>query len=132
MVEDDIFRLLAAGPVPAPIQSLAPERSYYITSLSKTLAPGLRVGIHRRPAQMQPRIWRVQQMITGARVAGVRAEMARHWIGDGSAERILKEIRNELSMRRLIALNVLGHRKPTLRRGIDVSVAVDSRAVETR
>jgi DNA-binding transcriptional MocR family regulator len=116
VVEDDIFRLLAAGPVPAPIQSLAPERSYYITSLSKTLAPGLRVGFIAAPPQMAENL-AVQQMITGARAAGVALEMARHWIGDGSADRILKDIRNELSMRRLIALNVLGHRKPLCAEG---------------
>jgi DNA-binding transcriptional MocR family regulator len=53
-----------------------------------------------------------QQMIAGARLAGLTAEVARLWTSDGTAERILTDIRNELSIRRLIALNVLGARNP--------------------
>lgn len=116
LVEDDIFRLLAPEPVPLPIQSYAPERTYYITSLSKTIAPGLRVGFIAAPAGMAENL-AVQQMIAGARAPGVTLELARYWIGNGSADRILAEIRNELSIRRLIALNVLGHRNPLCAEG---------------
>ena len=116
VVEDDIFRLLATAPVPAPIYALAPERTYYITSLSKTLAPGLRVGFIATPPGMADNL-AVQQMIAGARTTGLTLEIARLWIGDGSADRILKDIRNELSIRRLIALDVLGHRKPLCAEG---------------
>jgi DNA-binding transcriptional MocR family regulator len=116
VVEDDIFRLLAPGPARAPIQSLAPERTYYITSLSKTVAPGLRVGFIAGPPGMADNL-AVHQMIAGARPVGVALEMARHWIGNGTADRILQDIRNELSLRRLIALNVLGHRKPLCAEG---------------
>jgi DNA-binding transcriptional MocR family regulator len=116
VVEDDIFRLLSATPVPVPIRSLAPERTYYITSLSKTVAPGLRVGFVAAPAGMAESL-AVQQMIAGARVPGLALEMARLWLSDGTAERILNDIRSELSIRRLIALNVLGHRKPLCAEG---------------
>lgn len=111
IIEDDIFRLLAEGPVPPTIYSMAPERTYYITSLSKTLAPGLRVGFVATPAGMADGL-ALQQMIAGARVAGLTAEVACVWTGDGTAERILADIRSELSIRRLIALNALGSRKP--------------------
>ena len=45
---------------PGPIAALAPERSYYLTSTSKTLAPGLRIAYvaapsaHGRPAHREP------------------------------------------------------------------------------
>ena len=50
IVEDDIFRLLDERVQPPPFYTLAPERTFYITSLSKALAPGLRVGLHRHTA----------------------------------------------------------------------------------
>jgi DNA-binding transcriptional MocR family regulator len=111
IIEDDIFRLLADGPLPPTIYALAPERTYYITSLSKTLAPGLRVGFVATPRGMAEGL-ALQQMIAGARVAGLTAEVARIWTSGRTAERILGDIRNELSIRRLIALNVLGGHEP--------------------
>jgi DNA-binding transcriptional MocR family regulator len=103
IIEDDIFRLLAVDPPPATIHSLAPERTYYITSLSKTVAPGLRVGFVATPPGAAE-VLGVQQMIAGSRVTGLTAEVARLWMAGGAAERILTDIRNELAMRRLIAL----------------------------
>jgi DNA-binding transcriptional MocR family regulator len=111
IIEDDIFRLLAPAPQPPTIYSLAPERTYYITSLSKILAPGLRVGFVATPPGMADGL-ALQQMIAGARVAGLTAEVARIWTREGTAERILNDIHNELSMRRLMALNTLGRRRP--------------------
>jgi DNA-binding transcriptional MocR family regulator len=112
IIEDDIFRLLAAEPPPATIRSLAPERTYYITSLSKTLAPGLRVGFVATPPGAAEAL-ALQQMIAGSRVASLTAEVARLWIAGGAAERILNDIRNELAMRRLIALKALSDCEPS-------------------
>ncbi len=47
IIEDDIFRLLAPEPQPPVLFSLAPERCYYISSLSKAVAPGLQVRVSR-------------------------------------------------------------------------------------
>ena len=47
IVEDDTYGFLAAGQT--PIASLLPERTFYLTSLSKSLVPGLRVGFLRTP-----------------------------------------------------------------------------------
>jgi DNA-binding transcriptional MocR family regulator len=116
VIEDDIFRLLSPKPVPPSIFQLAPERTFYITSLSKSVAPGLRVGFVATPKGRAEGV-ALQQMIIGARVAGLTAEVARLWIGNGTAERTLADIRNEIAMRRLIALSVLGHRKPLCAEG---------------
>jgi DNA-binding transcriptional MocR family regulator len=112
IIEDDIFRLLAAEPPPAAIHSLAPERTYYITSLSKTVAPGLRVGFVATPPGAAEAL-ALQQMIAGSRVASLTAEVARLWIAGGAAERILTDIRNELAMRRLIALKAFSDYEPS-------------------
>jgi DNA-binding transcriptional MocR family regulator len=111
IIEDDIFRLLAVDPPPATIHSLAPERTYYITSLSKTVAPGLRVGFVATPPGAAE-VLGVQQMIAGSRVTGLTAEVARLWMAGGAAERILTDIRNELAMRRLIALKAFSSCAP--------------------
>jgi DNA-binding transcriptional MocR family regulator len=110
IIEDDIFRLLAES-APPPLKSLVPERTYYIASLSKSLAPGLRVGFVATPQGAADAL-AAQQMIVGARVT-LTAEIARLWIADGTAERVLKDIRNELALRRLIALKALGRYQPS-------------------
>jgi DNA-binding transcriptional MocR family regulator len=43
LVEDDIYGLLRRKPLP-PIASFAPENTLYLTSLSKAISPGLRIG----------------------------------------------------------------------------------------
>ena len=39
---------------PLPIAALAPERTYYLTSTSKTLAPGLRIAYVKAPPAKWP------------------------------------------------------------------------------
>ena len=48
IVEDDVHGLLPESR-PVPLAALAPERSYYLTSTSKTLAPGLRIAYVAAP-----------------------------------------------------------------------------------
>src|SRR5208282_1088359 len=43
LVEEDVYGLLPEG-APPPLATLAPERVVYLTGLSKTVAPGLRIG----------------------------------------------------------------------------------------
>jgi DNA-binding transcriptional MocR family regulator len=48
LVEEDVYGLLPAGRMP-PLAALLPERVLYLTSLSKTVAPGLRLGFLALP-----------------------------------------------------------------------------------
>ena len=108
IVEDDVFRYLADRP-PVTLCSLAPERTYYIQSVSKTMAAGLRVGFMALPPGSGVDIVR-QQMIIGGRPVSLALEVARRWIESDIAERILGAIRAELLARRKLALEVLaGH-----------------------
>lgn len=53
MIEDDVYGPLVERK-PAPVAELAPERTVYITSLSKFLAPGQRLGAIAAPARLVP------------------------------------------------------------------------------
>jgi len=54
-IEDGIYAFLAETPLP-PLQSLAPERVVYVSSLSKSLSPGLRFGFAVSPPALTPRL----------------------------------------------------------------------------
>ncbi len=101
IIEDDLFRLLDDRVQPPSFYALAPERTYHIVSLSKTLAPGLRVGFVAAP-QGQARALKAQQRLAGARVTGLTAEIARYWIETDIADGLLKRVVTELAARRAI------------------------------
>jgi DNA-binding transcriptional MocR family regulator len=99
IIEDDIFRLLDPRTQPPTFYALAPERTYHITSLSKTLSPGLRIGMIALP-QGSERLVKNHLRYTAPRNAGLTGEVARHWIETGLADDILTRTCNELAARR--------------------------------
>ncbi len=83
VIEDDVW----SGHLQAqtkPLSTFIPERSYYVTSLSKTMAGGLRVGYVLAPDAAH--IERVRSMVrlSGWLTAPVMAEIAARWILDGT------------------------------------------------
>lgn len=110
IIEDDLFRLLDPRLQPPTLFSLAPERTYHLTSVSKTLAPGLRVGFLVGPEGREDTLVR-QQTVTGGRSVGIAAEVARHWIESDAASRILSGIIAENAARRSMALEVFRGRE---------------------
>ncbi len=101
LIEDDVHGLLPVER-PAPIATLAPERSYYLTSTSKTLAPGLRIAYVKAPPADVPRLAASLRATTWA-VAPLTAAIASHWIRDGTADRILEARRLEARERQTLA-----------------------------
>jgi DNA-binding transcriptional MocR family regulator len=101
IVEDDVHGLLPAER-PEPIATLAPERTYYLTSTSKTLAPGLRIAYVAAPPSDVPRLAASLRATTWA-VAPLTAAVASHWIRNGTADRILEARRHEARERQALA-----------------------------
>jgi DNA-binding transcriptional MocR family regulator len=106
LVEDDIYGLLPQNPLP-PIASFAPENTLYVTSLSKAVSPGLRIGYLVVPSSLH------DKACTAVRAscwmaAPLMAEIATRWIRDGSAARILEDQRREVARRMRLATEILG------------------------
>lgn len=107
IIEDDAYGFLDDHGLP-PIASFAPEHSYFVTTLSKSVAPGLRVGYVAGPAGG------VERLIAGARVTTwmatpLMAEIAAMWINDGTAEHYATWQRREALARQEVVRDVLGH-----------------------
>jgi DNA-binding transcriptional MocR family regulator len=91
IIEDDICGLFVED-APAPVVRHAPRMGYYVTSLSKTLAPGLRIGFVRTPHRMRDYV-----------AASVRAS---RWIESGAADAVLVERRQKLISRAQAAARI--------------------------
>lgn len=99
IIEDDIFRLLDSRTQPPTFYALAPERTFHVTSLSKTLAPGLRIGIIATP-EGHDRALKSHIRSMASRNVGLAGEITRHWIETDTADAVLTRSRNELAARR--------------------------------
>jgi DNA-binding transcriptional MocR family regulator len=106
IVEDDIHGVLPPRPV-TPLSAFAPESSYYITSTSKSIAPGLRIGYLLAPLDMVDRLAAAIRATTWM-APPLMAEIATRWIEDGTAEMILAGKREEAAARQVMARQRLG------------------------
>jgi DNA-binding transcriptional MocR family regulator len=106
IVEDDIFGLLLEEPLP-PISSFAPDNGIYLTSLSKTVAPGLRIGYLVVPPALFDQA-RMAVRATCWMAPPVMAEIATRWISDGTAALSLARQKEEAASRMAMALDILG------------------------
>lgn len=105
VVEDDIYGFLMPD-APPPVSIFAPDNSVYITSLSKCIAPGLRVGYLRAPEAMIERINGALRATTWM-ATPLMAEIAARLIAGKTAEQLALKQRDEAIARQEIARRVL-------------------------
>ncbi|WBU63893.1 PLP-dependent aminotransferase family protein [Paracoccus aerodenitrificans] len=100
----------ALGPValrrPPPVSSFAPENSFYLTGLSKSLSPGLRMGFLVMPEKLAERALNRHQSMSWMATPMV-AEIARDWIESGLADQLLDAQRSQLAARNRLAQRIL-------------------------
>ena len=105
VIEDDVYGFLA--PDTKPLSSFLPsDQFFYITSTSKSIAPGIRIGYLLAPASMIERIY-VSLLRTLVHAPPAMAELATSLITDGVAGRIVEWKRKEIAARQDIAARVL-------------------------
>ncbi len=106
VIEDDVYgRLLEERPT--SIAALYPERTFYITGTSKTLAPGLRVGFMMPPREMIAAVANAVRA-TCWMTPPLSTLIAARWIEDGTVEAMIDAQRRELRARQTLAADILG------------------------
>ncbi len=105
IIEDDVFGCLP-DERPRPIACHAPERTLYITSVSKSLAPGLRVGYIQAP-EIHARSLRAAVNMSCWMPPPLMAEIASRWIDEGTADRLNEAQRAKAAVRQAIAMRIL-------------------------
>lgn len=109
VIEDEVYRVFGRPEDPPPLAQLAPDRVIQIASLSKALAPGLRLGFLVPPEDR--RIF--ERLLQGAQASiycpqAMGGLVFAQWMEDGRAARILGEVRAEAARRSRLARDILG------------------------
>lgn len=106
LIEDDVF-----GPLkrekPAPLAQVAPETAIYVTSLSKTVAPGLRVGFLKAPKKFVPALHQAVNLSVWM-TPPMTLEIASRLIRDGTADELTGQQRQTAAQRQQLVRSVLG------------------------
>ena len=106
VIEDDVFGFLPTDR-PPPLAAFAPERTLFVSSVSKSLAPGLRIGIVRAPEAHRETLRNAVQMSCWM-PSPITAEIAHRWIDDGTAADLNDWQRREMRARCRLAQDILG------------------------
>ena len=105
IIEDAAYAFLAEDP-PPPLAALAPERTVYVSGLSKSVATGLRVGFVAAPADKVAALERTIRATTW-NTPGVMTAIASAWLDDGTVMQLEAEKRVDAQARQAVAAEVL-------------------------
>ena len=108
VVEDEVSRPMIRENLPS-ITELLPERGFFVTSFTKTVMTGLRVGYLVVPPSYSIRAASILRVSSWSGTY-LTAEIASRWIENGTALRLLEIQREEAVARQVIASEILdGH-----------------------
>ncbi len=105
IIEDDIYGFLPPA-APLPLAALAPDQTLYVTSLSKSVAPGMRIGYMRPPQAWAERLSGMMRASLWM-APPIMAEIAARLIRSGAARKLALAQRDEATRRQGIAKQIL-------------------------
>ena len=108
-----IIENAAWGPLmpdrPPPFATLAPERTFYFTGLTKCCLPGLRIAWLIAPDRMAAAV-RTRHLVTNWMATPLVAEVASRWLADGTAAELVRWQRAAFGERNIVVRRILaGH-----------------------
>lgn len=105
IIENDAWGALVRDTA-TPLVSLAPERTLYLTGLSKFTLPGLRIGWLVVPDRLVATA-RTRHLVTAWMATPLIAEIATRWIADGTVEEMLAFQKEQFTRRNALARHAL-------------------------
>ena len=111
IIEDGAYAFLAE-PAPKPLFTLAPQRTIYVSGLSKSVAAGLRIGMVAAPTAMIPAL-EMAIRVTSWNTPSLTVALACRWIESGEVDALEEGKRRDARERQRAARSVL--------RGCDVT-----------
>lgn len=106
LIEDDVFGPLMSDK-PTPLAQMAPETAIYITSLSKSVAPGLRVGFLKAPKPLATALHQSVNLSVWM-TPPLTLEVASQLIMDGTAAELAGQQQRIARQRQQLAQGILG------------------------
>jgi DNA-binding transcriptional MocR family regulator len=106
IVEDDAYGFLIE-PRTTPYFELARDITVYLTSLSKSIAPALRVGFMAVPPRLHKSM-RAAMRATTTMVSPILLELTTHMINSGAGREAIKVQRDAAAKRQKLAASILG------------------------
>jgi DNA-binding transcriptional MocR family regulator len=110
IVEDDAYGFLIEPRV-TPYFELARDITVYLTSLSKSIAPALRVGFMAVPPRLH-KAMRAAMRATTTMVSPILLELTTHMINSGAGREAIKVQRTAAAKRQKLAARILGSDGP--------------------
>ena len=113
LIEDGAYAFLAE-PAPKPFFMLAPNRTIYVSGLSKSVASGLRIGFIAAPVSLIPALEQAVRASTWSSPS-LTVELACRWIEEGVVDDLEQLKRKDAAHRQRLArrifagINLLAH-----------------------
>ena len=107
IIEDGAYAFLAE-PAPKPLQVLAPNRTIYVSGLSKSFASGLRVGFVVAPPSMVPALEQAIRVSIWS-TPSITVALSCRWIESGVIDALEDKKRRDASERQKLARKMLRH-----------------------
>lgn len=126
IIEDDPYWLFEAQP-PEPVACHAPASTYYLSTLSKCLTPGLRTAYVRLPDEHDEADFLDALRSFALMASPLPTALATQWVHDGSARHLLEQVRAETWARHDLASGILGMPVSDAGRGIHIWHALPAR-----